>query len=116
MLIDTSRIETADYRLRVLDGCIIQQGKELPNDQTTGEYVGLAVMDKGFVPMYLARVMDLVENRERYGMWWEEAMFEIRDEFKMPIHAADVKGLFWAEADYVEDLERIDEWFKTAHE
>jgi choline kinase len=116
MLIDTSRIETADYRLTVLDGCIVQQGKELTDGQTTGEYVGLAVMGKDFVPIYLARVSDLVGNRERYSLWWEEAMFEIRDEFKTPIHVADVKGLFWAEADYVEDVERIDEWFKTAHE
>lgn len=116
MLIDSSRIETADYRLRVEDGCVVQQGKDLSNEQTSGEYVGITAMSRDYVPMYLARVGDLVENRERHGLWWEEALFEIRDEFKTPIRVSDVKGLFWAEADYVEDLERIDGWFKTVNE
>jgi len=116
MLIDTSRVELADYRLKVEDGCIVQQGKELPDEQTAGEYVGVAVMSKDFVPIYMARVCDLVENREQYSLWWEDALFAIRDEFRIPVHVTDVKGYFWAEADYVEDLNRIDEWFEGRNE
>jgi choline kinase len=112
MLMDTSSIEEADYRLAVHDGCVVDQGKELSNDATSGEYVGCARLGKDFVPVYLSRVRDLVERREKYGMWWEEALFAIRDEFKMKIHALDVRGLFWAEADYAEDVERIERWFK----
>ncbi len=111
MLIDSSVIENADYRLKTKDGCIIDQGKELSVEDTSGEYVGFAKLAKDFVPVYLARVRDLVEAREKYGMWWEEALFAIRDEFRMKIHVVDVKGLFWAEADYIEDVERIDRWF-----
>ena len=44
-------------------------------------------------------------------MWWEEALFEIRDEFKIKVQVADVDGYFWAEADYVEDIDRIEKWF-----
>jgi choline kinase len=116
MLIDTSVIENADYRLKIQNDYIINQGKELSNEETSGEYVGIAKLGKDFVPIYLSRVKDFVEKQEKYNMWWEEALFAIRDEFKMKIYVADVNGLFWAEADYVEDIERIEKWFKSKHD
>jgi choline kinase len=115
MLIDTSVIENADYRLKIQDDYIINQGKELSDEETSGEYVGFAKLEKDFVPVYLSRVKELVEKQEKYNMWWEEALFAIRDEFKMKIYIADVRGLFWAEADYVEDVERIEEWFRQGN-
>ena len=115
MLIDTTRIQDADYRLKIRDDYVIAQGKDLSNEETSGEYVGTVKMGKDFVPLYLSRITDLVEKQERYNMWWEEALFEIRDEFKMKLYTVNVKGLFWAEADYVEDVERIERWFSEGH-
>ncbi len=113
MLIDTNVIDTADYRLKTQDNCVIDQGKELSNDNTSGEYVGIVRFGREVVPLYLSRLQELVEKQENYGMWWEEALFNVRDEFRVKIHVADVAGLFWAEADYVEDVERISQWFKA---
>lgn len=113
MLIDTSVTSLADYRLQVRDECVVDQGKELSNEQTCGEYVGIVKLKRDFVPIYLSRVASLVEHEERYGMWWEEALFAIRDEYKIGVHVADVKGLFWAEADYIDDVNRIERWFAT---
>jgi choline kinase len=113
MLIDTSVIERADYRLKIQDDYVIDQGKQLSNADTSGEYVGFAKLGREFVPVYLARVRDLVECQEKYGMWWEEALFAIRDDFRMKISVVDVRGLFWAEADYIEDVERIEQWFRA---
>ena len=113
MLIDSSVISLADYRLKVVDKCVVDQGKELSDEQTSGEYVGIVTLRKDFVPIYLSRVAGLVELEERYGMWWEEALFAIRDEYRMKIHVTDVNGLFWAEADYIEDVNRIERWFET---
>jgi choline kinase len=115
MLMDTTRIEDADYRLKIETDYIVDQGKELSNENTNGEYVGIVKMTKDFVPIYLSRVSDLVEKQEKYGMWWEEALFKIRDEFKTKIYVADVKGYFWAEADYIEDIERIEKWFNAGN-
>jgi choline kinase len=112
MLIDTSAIENADYRLTVVDDYIVNQGKSLTNEETSGEYVGIAKLGREFVPVYLSRVRGLVEQDEKYSMWWEEALFAIRDEFRMKIYVTDVRGHFWAEADYTEDVERIRQWFK----
>ncbi len=113
MLIDTSAIEHADYRLTVEDDYIVNQGKSLTNEETSGEYVGIAKLNKEFVPVYLSRIRGLVELDEKYSMWWEEALFAIRDEFRMKIFVTDVRGHFWAEADYTEDVERIRQWFKN---
>ena len=113
MLIDTSVIKLADYRLKVQDGYVVGQGKELTDEQTSGEYVGIVKLRKDFVPIYLSRVQSLVEREERYGMWWEEALFAIHDQYRIKIRVADVSGLFWAEADYIEDVNRIERWFAT---
>jgi choline kinase len=113
MLIDTSVTSLADYRLKVRESCVVDQGKELSDDQTSGEYVGIVSLRKDFVPIYLSRVRSFVEQEERYGMWWEEALFAIRDEYRMRIQVVDVNGLFWAEADYIEDVNRIERWFET---
>lgn len=115
VLIDTSSIANADYRLKTKDGYIIEQGKQLSDEDTTGEYVGIVKMSKDFTPIYLSRISDLVERQERYDLWWEEALYQIRDEFKIKMPVADVSGYFWAEADYVEDIERIEEWFKAGN-
>ena len=64
MLIDTSVIERADYRLKVEEDYVIDQGKQLTNEQTTGEYVGIVKLAKAFVPVYLARVKDLLNARK----------------------------------------------------
>ena len=84
----------------------------MTNEETSGEYVGIAKLGREFVPVYLSRVRGLVEQDEKYSMWWEEALFAIRDEFRMKIYVTDVRGHFWAEADYTEDVERIRQWFK----
>jgi hypothetical protein len=31
----------------------------------------------------------------------------------MKVHVVDVNGCFWAEADYIEDVNRIERWFAT---
>jgi len=112
ILIDTSRIKDADYRLKVEGECVVNQGKELSDEDTNGEYVGIVKMSRDFVPIYLSRVTEMVEKQGRYDLWWEESLYQIRDKFKIKMYVVDVKGYFWAEADYIEDIERIEKWFK----
>jgi choline kinase len=108
MLADSSRIEGADYRFRFDGERIVGYGKEIPDEETHGEYVGIASVRAGFLPRFKQRLEDLVE-RQQTGKWWEDVLYSFIPE-GVPIHYRDVAGTFWAEVDYVEDYDRILNW------
>ncbi|HUU58229.1 MAG TPA: phosphocholine cytidylyltransferase family protein [Phycisphaerae bacterium] len=108
MLADTTRIQGADYRFQFDGDRIAGYGKEIPDEETHGEYVGIASVRAGFVPKFKRRLEDLVAGQET-GKWWEDVLYSFIPE-GVPIRYRDVAGTFWAEVDYVEDYERILEW------
>ena len=106
LLADSSRIKEADYRFNWSnDGLLKKYGKELADDETTGEYVGIAKISKSVLPKFKARLMEMI-NTQQHGKWWEDVVYSfVKDNTK--INIKDISGLFWAEVDYVEDYERI---------
>ena len=108
MLADTSRIKGADYRFRFDGERIVGYGKDIPDDETDGEYVGIASVRASFVPRFRRRLEELVATQET-GKWWEDVLYSFIPE-GVPIGYRDVAGIFWAEVDYVEDHERIMAW------
>lgn len=105
MLSDSSRIEDADYRFTWEENLLTKYGKELNNSETTGEYVGIGKLSKNDLIIFKQQVIDYVE-KEDYNCWWEDVLYRmIHDNKKVYVH--DIKGLFWAEVDYIEDYERI---------
>jgi len=105
MLADSTRIEDADYRFTWLNDQLTAYGKELTNEQTTGEYVGIGKFNAADANKLIEKVNSLV-NGEHYNMWWEDAIYRQIHEGQV-IHIEDIKGNFWAEVDYIEDYKRI---------
>lgn len=108
MLADTSRIKGADYRFQFNGDRIVGYGKEIPDGETHGEYVGIASVRASFVPLFRRRLEELVARQET-GKWWEDVLYSYIPE-GVPLHYLDVARVFWAEVDYVEDYERILSW------
>lgn len=108
MLVDTSRIKGADYRFRFDGERIVGYGKDIPDAETDGEYVGIACVRASFVPRFKRRLEELIARQET-GKWWEDVLYSFIPE-GVPIVHRDVAGIFWAEVDYVEDHERILAW------
>jgi choline kinase len=108
MLADTSRIKGADYRFQFDGDRIVGYGKEIPDDETDGEYVGIASVRARFLPQFRRRLEELIARQET-GKWWEDVLYSFISE-GVPINYRDVAGIFWAEVDYVEDHERILDW------
>lgn len=52
----------------------------------------------------LVRMEELI-SAGRHGMWWEDILYSFVGEKQ--IFVKDIKGMFWAEVDYVDDYERI---------
>ena len=101
---DESRKEEADYKFYYKNGKLIDYGKELTGDRITGEYIGVAVLGKDFLPTFCARLDDMISTQQ-HSVWWENVIYTLSD--KIDISVVNVEGKFWAEVDYIEDYERI---------
>lgn len=101
---DETRKEEADYKFYYENNKLIKYGKELVGKDITGEYVGIARINKKHMDMFKNRLNMLIEN-QKHDIWWENVLYSLSQE--QDIHVKDVEGKFWAEVDYIEDYERI---------
>jgi choline kinase len=105
MLCDSSKIEDADYRFYWEGDLLKKYGKELNNEETTGEYVGIGKLNARDKSIFRQRVIDYVA-KEDYSCWWEDVIYRAINEGKN-VYVNNISGHFWAEVDYIEDYERI---------
>lgn len=101
---DESRREEADYKLCYREGKLRLYGKELKGDQITGEYVGVARINRNFLPVFCQRMEQMIFHQE-HGVWWENVLYSLSGQTDILVQ--DVQGRFWAEVDYIEDYQRI---------
>ncbi|MHB1350001.1 MAG: phosphocholine cytidylyltransferase family protein [Desulfobulbaceae bacterium] len=107
-LADSSRIKEADYRFQWQDNILKKYGKELPNEETTGEYVGIGKIDRRFILKFIAK-MDEMINSQQSGKWWEDILYSFIGT-GTDVYVKDINGIFWAELDYIEDFQRIEKY------
>lgn len=112
MAIDYTRVEVGDYFFYTSkDGRIEQYGKELPIEQRNCEYVGMAKIEKDFLPLFVARMDEMIRT-QKHDAWWEHILYSYTDNHEQDVFTVDVKGMFWAEIDYFDDYERIIRYVK----
>lgn len=104
MFSDETRKETADYKFFYENNVLKKYGKELEGADITGEYIGIARMDRGFVPQFTARMEEMIREQQ-HSVWWENVLYTMTG--SRDIYVQDIHGQFWAEVDYIEDYERI---------
>ena len=104
MYADGSRKEEADYKFKYKDGILLKYGKELENDDISGEYVGIGQFSKEFISEFNVKLEEMINNQQ-HSVWWENVIYELSK--NQPIKVEDIAGKFWAEVDYIEDYERI---------
>jgi choline kinase len=104
MLSDKTRIDIGDYFFKVMEDKLVSFGNNLPLEERSAEYVGIAKLRSDFVPEYKAIMENLVDDG-RYDLWWEDALY--LNIAKNPVYVKDVSEFFWSEVDYIEDYRRI---------
>jgi L-glutamine-phosphate cytidylyltransferase len=105
---DVGRREEADYKFQCDGERLVKYGKDLSLEETTGEYVGCAVFGGAFVREFSER-LDALIHEQKHSMWWEDVLYSMAAE--RPIITRDIGGAFWAEVDYIEDYERIMQFY-----
>ncbi len=107
MAIDCSRTKEGDYFFyTAFDGRIEKYGKGLPLEQRTCEYVGMAKIEKNFLPCFVRRMEEMIHG-QKHDAWWENILYSYTDHHEQDVYTVDVEGRFWAEIDYFDDYERI---------
>lgn len=104
MLADSNRVVDGDYFFGTENGILKRYGKELELTQRDCEYVGIAYLNKGFVPTFLTRLDELLEQQS-HGKWWEDVLYSLSNQ--QDIQVKNIAGMFWAEVDFIEDYRRI---------
>lgn len=107
MAIDVTRTKTGDYFFSTTgNGTIRKYGKDLPLQERSCEYVGIAKISQQFISQFKNRLEQLIDN-QNYNLWWENVLYSFTDKDEHPIYTLDVKKEFWSEIDYFDDYERI---------
>ncbi|MCI8920172.1 MAG: phosphocholine cytidylyltransferase family protein [Eubacterium sp.] len=116
MAIDQSRTKEGDYFFyTALDGRIEKYGKGLPLEQRTCEYVGMAKIEKNFLPHFISRMDEMIQS-QKHDAWWENILYSYTDNREKDVYTVDVDGRFWAEIDYFDDYERIIDYVSKSGE
>lgn len=90
-------------KVSIRDGKLVDMGKELPRDQTSGENVGiLRFTAKSAEILFLEADRQIQAGMEK--SWLGAAVKNITKTIEL--HGVDVAGLPWAEIDFPYDLER----------
>lgn len=108
---DSSRIKEADYRFGWENNFLRKFGKELSNDETTGEYVGIGRIGKKNMATFVTRMNEMISSQQS-GKWWEDILYSLIVS-GMDVFVKDIKGTFWAELDYIEDFHRVEDYLKN---
>ena len=101
---DESRKEDGDYKLFYENNLLKKYGKNLLGSDITGEYIGIAKINKDFIKEFKESLNYIIEN-QKYSLWWEDALYRLIN--NKEIYVKNIDGYFWAEVDYIEDYERI---------
>ena len=111
MFYDTSRKAEADYKFFCEGDRLVKYGKELSLEETSGEYIGCAVFHADYASIFKSRLEALVST-QRHSAWWEDVLYSMTDESS--IFVKDIVGAFWGEVDFIEDYERIMDYYKRS--
>jgi L-glutamine-phosphate cytidylyltransferase len=77
--------------------------KQLPVEDSIGEYIGLAYLSPADAPVVLEAARALLSRGET-SLYYEDAIASVLD--RMDLHVVSTDGLPWTEIDTVEDYER----------
>jgi choline kinase len=108
MLSDYTTIEDADFCFKVDGERILKAGNQLNTGDIDCEYVGIARIDKNFVPEFRQRLEDMIRDGD-FNNWWEGVLYSFFDQ-RTDITHIDVDGAFWTEIDHMGDYRRLQNW------
>ena len=105
MVVDRDAEYTMEATKVKLDanGWISAIGKDLPPDESAGEYIGILKLQKGSADLYFGQITQMIQNGQDQ-IWYPYALRQILPEIK--IKPFFTGKLLWEEIDSASDYER----------
>lgn len=104
LAVDVRECEPEQMKAEVVDGVITHLSKDLPDDRTTGEFIGVGVFS-GASAQVLRRAIDATIEEGGFHEYFEAALNRAIAVDGLAIAAVPTRGRAWTEIDFPEDLE-----------
>ena len=107
--IDESKKNDADYRVVLMNDEVLDMGKDISEQDTMAEYIGIALIRNSGIGLF----RELLENTVKsgnYNLWWEDLFVELMAKSRK-ISYVDVTGFKWFEVDVVSDYRKNQRYF-----
>jgi choline kinase len=101
--IDMRPVEPEQMKAEVVQGRVLELSKELPDERSAGEFIGIGLFRARVVPALRTAIEDTIEAGAG-GAYFEAAINQLIAGGQV-VHALEVRGRPWTEIDFVEDLE-----------
>lgn len=105
MFADRERKAVGDYKFIYKEGQLLEHGKHISPDESSGEYIGIAKVSREFLPRFKDR-LDLLIYQRKHHYWWENVLYSFMGETDIFVREIS-HGLFWGEVDTIDDYRRI---------
>jgi len=102
--IDGRPCDEEAMKVKVETGKVIKITKDMPCDESAGEFIGIAKIKKRVLPDLRAAATQLMREKA-FASYFEAAIQRVIDEKKYDIISLGTRGAFWAEVDVKKDYE-----------
>jgi choline kinase len=107
--IDESKKNDADYRVVLSEDEVLDMGKDISEQDTMAEYIGIALIKKHGIDLFKLLLENTVKSGN-YNLWWEDLFVELLAK-NQKISSVDVTGYIWFEVDEVKDYRKNQRFF-----
>jgi choline kinase len=102
--IDMREVEPEQMKAEVSDGLVIHLSKELPDERSAGEFIGIGLFRRPIVPALREAISTEIASGA-IGAYFEAAINRLIGAGGVRAAAVDVRGRPWTEIDFPADLE-----------
>ncbi len=99
-----------DMKIISKDNNILQIGKNIAPEETTGESIGLHLFKKQGAALFKSALDKIVRQDKANQLWYLSVINRLSN--IVPVGTCNIQGLNWTEIDYPEDLKLAKFWGK----
>ncbi|MDO8343833.1 MAG: phosphocholine cytidylyltransferase family protein [Cellvibrio sp.] len=107
--IDEGRYNDADYGVTISDGYVVDMGKDIPRNEISAEYIGIALIRNSGLETFKT-LLDGYMLSGNLDCWWEDIFISLISKGKL-ISYEDVSDNVWFEIDTPRDYRRSQRFF-----
>lgn len=107
--IDEGKKNDADYRVILSNQEVVDMGKDISEQDTMAEYIGIALVRGDGVGLF-RELLEKTVKSGNYNLWWEDLFVELMAKNRK-ISYVDVTGCTWFEVDEVKDYRKYQRYF-----